>query len=69
MKLKFLKIETAAKNNLIQLFSRLKQRCCREEPALEFEDGFIEEKMQDVLIQFLQTQTDQLIDLQDHLAR
>ena len=67
--LKFLEIETSVKTKLNQNFSTLNQCRCRKEPPLEFEEACIGEKEQGVSTQFLETQIDQLIDLQDHLER
>ena len=68
--LKFLEIETSVKSKLNPIFFALNQRRCRNEPVLEFEDEFIEkEEEKDVSIQFLQTQKNQLIDLQKHLEK
>ena len=50
------------------IFSTLKKRHCCKEPVLEFEDKCIEEEEQDVLKQFLKTQKNKPIDLQDHLG-
>ena len=71
MKSKFLEIETSVESELDQNFCDLNQRRCRKEPVLKFEDecNEEEEEEQDVSTQFLQTQKNQLIDLQDHLER
>ena len=69
MKLKFLEIETSVKTKINQNFTALNQRRCRKEPLLEFEDACFEEEEQDLSTQFLQTQKNQIIDLQDHLER
>ena len=70
MKLKILEIETSVEGKLSHFFSALNQSRCRKEPVLEFEDECIEkDEEQDVSPQFLQTQKNQLIDLQDHLER
>ena len=66
-KLKFLQIETNLKSTLNQICCAPKQRRCCKEPVLDIEDGFIEEKEQDVSTHFLQPRKNQLIDLQDHL--
>ena len=50
-------------------FSTPNQHRYRKEPALEFEVQSIEEEGQEVSTQFLQTQKNQLIDLQDHLEK
>ena len=81
MKIKFLEIETSVKSKLNELFAAPDQHRCRRELGLEFEDVCIEaekeeeekeeeeEEEQDVLTEFLQTQKNQLFDLQDHLWR
>ena len=72
MSLKFLEIETSVKNKLNKIFSALNRRRCRKEPVLAFEDGCIEEgeeEEQDVSTHFLQTQKNQITDLEDHLER
>ena len=62
--------ETNVKSKHNQIFSAFIQRRRRKEPVLEFEDECIEEEeKQDVSTQFLQTQKNQLIDLQAHLER
>ena len=59
------------KNKLNQIFFTLNQRGCQRdiEPVMEFEDECIKQERQDVLPQFLQTQKNQLIGLQDQLKR
>ena len=63
----FSKIEISVKIKFSRTFSTPNQRRYRKEPVLEFEVGSIEEEEQEVSTQFLQTQENQLIDLQDHL--
>ena len=61
-------MKTGAQTKLNKIFSALNQRRCRKEPPLEFENACTEEhEEQDVSTQILQTQKNQLIDLQDHL--
>ena len=72
MKLQILEIETSVKSKLNLFFAALNQHRCRKEPVLEIEDECIEEEEEEeeeqhVSTQFLQTQNNQLIDLQDHL--
>ena len=69
MKLKFLEHETSVNCKLYHFFSTINQRGCCKEPVLELEDECIEEKEQDVSTQLLQTQKNQLFNLQDPLKR
>ena len=60
------------KSELNQFFSALNQRRCCKEPVLELGDKCIEEKEEekrDVPTEFLQTQKNQITDLQDHFGR
>ena len=67
MKLMFLEIGTSVKSKFNRNFSALNQRRCRKKPALEFEDGCIDdEEEQDVSTEILQKQRNHFIDLQDH---
>ena len=68
-KLSFLEIKTSVKSKLNQNVSALNQRRFRMEQVLQFEDECIQEEEQDVLTQLLQTQKNELIDLQDHLEK
>ena len=66
MKFKISEIETSVKRKLNHIFSALNHR--RKESVLEFEVECIEEEEgQDVSTLFLQTQKNQIIDLQDRL--
>ena len=69
IEVKFLEIETSVKTKPNQIFFTLNQRRCRKEPVLEFEDACTEEQEQDVSTQFLQTQKNQFVDLEDHSER
>ena len=70
MKLMSLENETRVKSKLNQTSSILNHRPCRKEAVLEFEDACIEkQEEEDVLTQFLQTQKNQIVDLQDHLDK
>ena len=69
MAIMFLKVETSVKSKLNESFSAPNQRRCRKDPVLELEDECIaKEEGEDESTQFLHTQKNQLIDLQDHLA-
>ena len=65
-KVNFLELETTVRNKFNQIFSALNQRRCRKETVFKIEDGCIEEEEeQDVSTKFLQTQKNQLFDLQE----
>ena len=66
MKSDILEIRSSVKKKLYQFFSAPNQRRCRTELVLEFEYGYIEgEEEQDMSIQNLQTEENQLNDLQE----
>ena len=67
--LKFLVVETSVKSKLIQTFSYLNHRRCRNEPVMETKNRCIEEEEYVVLRQISQTQNYQLIDLNIPLER
>ena len=71
MKLKFLEIETAIKSKLIRTLESLNERRCCNQRVFEFEDHCFEDdnEEKDASTHFLQMQKNQLIELQEHLAR
>ena len=69
MKLQFLDIKTSIKSRLIAVFVVLNGRGGPKNIVLEFEDECLEVEGKDVSTQFLQMQTNQLLDLQEHLER
>ena len=71
MKLKFLEIETAIKSKLTRTLESLNERRCRNQRVFEFKDHCFEDdnEEKDASTQFLQMQTNQLIELQEHLER
>ena len=71
MKLKLLEIETAIKSKLIGTLESLNERRCRNQRVFEFEDHCFEDdnEEKDASTQFLQTQKNQLIELQELFER
>ena len=71
MKLKFLELETAIKNQLTRTLESLNERRCRNQRVFEFEDHCFEDdnEEKDASTQFLQMQENQLNELQEHLER
>ena len=71
MKLKFLEVETAIKIKLTRTLESLIERPCRNQCVFEFKNHCFEDEMEekDASTQFLQMQTNHLIELQEHLER
>ena len=68
---KFLEIETAIKSKLTRTLETLNERRCRNKRGFEFEDHCFEENIEEkeASTKFLQMQKNELIELQQHLAR
>ena len=71
MKLKFLDVETAIKSKLTRTLKSLNKRRHRNQRVFEFEEHCSEDDNEgkDASTHFLQTQKNQLIELQEHLER
>ena len=71
MKLNILEVETAIKRKLTRTLESLNERRYRNQRVFEFEDHCFEDdnEEKDAATQFLQTQKNQLIELQVHLER
>ena len=72
MKLKFVEVETAIKNELSTILEQFNQRHSQRERVNDFDGGeyfsdTAEEK--ELSTQFLQMQKNQLVDLQEHFGR
>ena len=69
MKVNFIEKEIAIKIKLCAILEQLNQRRTRAERVSNFVDDCIVEQQKDLSTQFLQMQTNQLIDLQEHSER
>ena len=70
MKLNFIEVESAIKIKLCAVLEQFNQRCNRAERVPNYvDDCIVEEEKKDLSTQFLQMQTNQLIDLQEHFER
>ena len=70
MQTKFASIQEIINSRVKAIFEKLNERKGHTTPAFDFEDeGIEEEEEADMSIQFLQTQKNQLLDLQQHFER
>ena len=70
MKLDIFEVETAMKIKLCKLLEQLNQRHKRAKTVLDLvDDWIVDSEEQDLSTHFLQTQKNQLFDLQEHLKR